>query len=534
MDVASFDTGLLTTTIERALRRGGDFAEIFVEDRESLGLRLEDGRIEQTSGGRETGAAVRLLSGERTYYAYSDAVDEAGLTAAADAVAAAVSVGGQGSDIIDLGAVRADPGKNPVLDPPGEVSTAHKAELVRTGDEAARAVSDEIVQAIVGYGDTRQRVLIANSLGDLVFDDRTRTRFTAQVVARRGEVIQTGHETVGGSAGFELVDEDIARRVARTAAEKARVMLASRPAPSGPMPVVLANGFGGTLFHEACGHGLEADAIAKGASIYAGKMGEVVAAPMVSAYDEGSITNGWGSQAFDDEGVPTQKTLVIEEGRLTGYLYDRLRAREAGAAPTGNGRRQSFRHVPIPRMTTTYIAPGDADRRRDHRRHAEGLLREEPGRWAGGAGQRQLRLRRRRGLPHRGRQDHDAAPRGHSRRQRHRHPHEDRHDRRRLRRQDRHLRQGRPGGAGGHWSGHASHRGDDGGRDGLMFDILDAVLERARRGARQTLKCSASAPPRTASRCTGRRSSSSPRRSVAAWACVCSAAGPWVTRTPRT
>jgi TldD protein len=360
MDVASFDSHLLSATIERALRRGGDFAEVFVEDRESLGLRLEDGRIEQTSGGRETGAAVRLLSGERTYYAYSDAVDEAGLAAAADAVAAAVSAGGQGPHITDLGAVRSDLGKNPVLDPPGEVSTGHKAELVRTGDEAARAVSGEIVQAIVGYGDTRQRVLIANSLGDLVFDDRTRTRFTVQVVARRGEVIQTGHETVGGSAGFELVDEEIARDVARTAAEKARIMLGSKPAPVGAMPVVLANGFGGTLFHEACGHGLEADAIAKGASIYAGKMGEVVAAPIVSAYDEGSIANGWGSQAFDDEGVPTQKTLVIEEGRLTGYLYDRLRAREAGAAPTGNGRRQSFRHVPIPRMTTTYIAPGGA------------------------------------------------------------------------------------------------------------------------------------------------------------------------------
>ena len=360
MDVASFDTGLLHATIERALRRGGDFAEVFVEDRDSLGLRLEDGRIEQTSGGRETGAAVRLLSGERTYYAYSDAVDEAGLTAAADAVAAAVSAGAQGPDIVDLGAVRADPSKNPVLTPPGDVAIARKAALVRAGDEAARAASAEIVQAIVGYGDTRQRVLVANSLGDLVFDDRTRTRFTAQVVARRGEVIQTGHETVGGSAGFELVDEEIARRVAQTAAEKARVMLDSRPAPVGAMPVVLGNGFGGTLFHEACGHGLEADAIAKGASIYDGKLGEIVAAEIVSAYDEGSIANGWGSQAFDDEGVPTQKTMVIEEGRLTGYLYDRLRAREAGAAPTGNGRRQSFRHVPIPRMTTTYIAPGDA------------------------------------------------------------------------------------------------------------------------------------------------------------------------------
>jgi TldD protein len=359
MDIGAFDIGLLQATIARALRRGGDFAEVFVEDRDSLGLRLEDGRVEQTSGGREVGAAVRLLSGEHTYYAYSDALDEAGLAAAADAVAAAVRVGERGSAVIDLGLVRSDPGRHAVKVSPETVAIASKAQLVRAGNEAARAAGAEVAQAIVGYGDTRQKVLIANSLGDLVYDDRTRTRFTVQVVARRGDVIQTGHETVGGSAGFELLDEATARVVATMAAEKALTMLDSRPAPVGAMPVVMANGFGGTLFHEACGHGLEADAIAKGASIYAGKMGEVVAAPIVSAYDDGSLPHGWGSQAFDDEGVPTQKTLVIEGGRLTGFLYDRLRAREAGAAPTGNGRRQSFRHVPIPRMTTTYIAPGE-------------------------------------------------------------------------------------------------------------------------------------------------------------------------------
>jgi len=360
MDIAAFDAGLLQATIARALRRGGDFAEVFVEDRDSLGLRLEDGRIEQTSGGREVGAAVRLLSGEHTYYAYSDALDEAGMTAAADAVAAAVRAGKGGPALIDLGLVRSEPGRHVVNVPPDTVAIARKAQLVRAGNEAARGAGAEVAQATVGYGDTRQKVLIANSRGDLVYDDRTRTRFTVQVVARRGDVIQTGHETVGGSAGFELVDEATARAVAATAAEKALIMLDSRPAPVGAMPVVMANGFGGTLFHEACGHGLEADAIAKGASIYTGKMGEVVAAPIVSAYDDGSLPNGWGSQAFDDEGVPTQKTRVIEDGRLSGYLYDRLRAREAGAAPTGNGRRQSFRHVPIPRMTTTYIAPGAA------------------------------------------------------------------------------------------------------------------------------------------------------------------------------
>jgi TldD protein len=360
VDVAQIDRGLLEATINRALRRGGDFAEVYAEDRDSLGLRLEDGRIEHASGGREGGAALRLLCGERTYYAYSDEVDEAGLTAAADAVSAALSVGSGSPRAVELGPVRSASDKHPVKVPPETVAIARKAELLRAGDEAARLAGPEIAQAIVGYGDVRVRVLIANSLGELVFDDRTRTRFTVQVVARRGEVIQTGHEAIGGSAGFELVDEATARSVATAAAAKARVMLDARPAPVGAMPVVLANGFGGTLFHEACGHGLEADAVSKGASIYAGKLGEVVAASAVSAYDDGALRNGWGSQAFDDEGVPTQKTLLIEDGRLTGYLYDRLRARQMGATPTGNGRRQSFRHVPIPRMTTTYNAPGEA------------------------------------------------------------------------------------------------------------------------------------------------------------------------------
>ena len=361
MDVRTTHRDLLQAIIARTLRRGGDFAEVYVEDREGLGLRLEDGRIEATSGGREAGAAVRLLSGERTYYAFSDGVDEAALTAAADAVAAAMAGGAPaGLSVVMLGDVRSAPDKHPVKVPPESVAIARKAELLRAGDAAARSAGAEIAQAMVGYGDSRRRVLIANSLGECVYDDRTSVRFSVQVVARRGEIIQTGMETLGGSAGFELVDEAAARDVAVAAAAKALTMLDSKPAPVGAMPVVLANGFGGVLFHEACGHGLEADAVAKGASIYTGKIGEVVAAPIVNAYDDGALTNGWGSQAFDDEGVPTQKTVLIEEGRLIGYLYDRLRARQMGAAPTGNGRRQSFRHVPIPRMTTTYIAPGEA------------------------------------------------------------------------------------------------------------------------------------------------------------------------------
>ncbi len=237
-----------------------------------------------------------------------------------------------------------------------------KAALLHLGDEESRAVSGLVTQSTVSYGETRQRLLIVNSLGEAVHDDRTRLRYVVNVVARRDGVIQTGYEALGYSAGFEVIDERTATQVAKAAATKAVAMLDARPTPAGAMPVVLANGFGGVLFHEACGHGLEADAVGKGASIYAGKLGTVVAAPIVSAYDDGGMPNGWGSAAFDDEGVPTQRTLVIENGRLTGYLYDRLHARHDGVRPTGNGRRQSFRHIPIPRMTTTYIAGGDSTR----------------------------------------------------------------------------------------------------------------------------------------------------------------------------
>ena len=177
------------------------------------------------------------------------------------------------------------------------------------------------------------------------------------------------------------------------------------------MPVVVGGGFGGVLFHEMTGHGLEADHIQKRASVYAGKLGEQVAQPLLNAYDDGRLPHEWGSDAIDDEGTPTQKTQVIEEGRLGSYLYDRLTAERDGVASTGNGRRESFRHLPIPRMTNTYIAPGDAEPGGDDRRGREGLLRGLLRRRPGRPGDRRLRLRRLRGLPDRGRQGDPALPR---------------------------------------------------------------------------------------------------------------------------
>jgi len=355
----ALEAALIESVVGRALSSGGDFAEVFVEDSVVLGMRLEDGKVELTVGGHEYGAAVRLNSGDRTYYAYTDEVDETRLFEAAAAVAAALRSGAAGATT-HLGPVRSRPGRHPVQVPPETVPIVRKRDLLHAADEAARGFSPLVRQVIAGYSEGRQRVLIANSSGDLVRDDRTRVRFVANVIARRDDIIQTGYQTIGGSAGFEILDEKVVSEAAAKAAGKAVTMLDARPAPMGAMPVVLANGFGGTLFHEACGDGLEADAIAKGASIYAGRMGDVVAAPIINAYDDGALANGWGSAAFDDEGVPTRKTMVIEEGRLCGYLYDRLRARGAGVESTGNGRRQSFRHVPLPRMTTTCIAPGDA------------------------------------------------------------------------------------------------------------------------------------------------------------------------------
>ncbi|HUK78555.1 MAG TPA: TldD/PmbA family protein [Thermoleophilia bacterium] len=361
MQLDDLSRDLLDATIRRALRHGGEFAEVFVEDRRSLGLSLEERRVERAAGGREAGFGVRLTSGDRTYYSYSDDLSEDDLEHAADAVAAALrGETGDGAAVVDLGAVRAARATAPIAVAPESVATEIKAGLLRAADEAARDADPAVSQVMAGYLESRQRVLVANSLGAYVTDDRTRLRFTVQVVARRDDVIQTGYESLGKSLGFEIVDEQIARGIAAAAAGKAVTMLDSRPAPTGPMAVVMGNGFGGTLFHEACGHGLEADGIAKGSSIYEGKIGAVVAAPIVSAYDDGTIAGEWGSAGVDDEGAPTQKTVVIDEGRLRGFLYDGLRARGEGVAQTGNGRRQSFRHVPIPRMTTTCIAPGQA------------------------------------------------------------------------------------------------------------------------------------------------------------------------------
>jgi TldD protein len=350
------DPAVAERVIARALAHGGEFAEVFAERRNGLTLAIDESRIESVQSGAEEGAGVRVLSGGTTYFAHVDGLGPADLERAAAEAAAALR--GDRAEPRPLHAERTSP--QPIERPPGEVPAARKAALLRELDERARAAGAEIAQAMASYGEARREVAVANSEGLFSGDDRTRVRIGAQAVARRADRVETGAETLGGHRGFELFDEDPAA-IAASAARKALALLDAGPAPTGSMPVVVGGGFGGVLFHEMTGHGLEADHVQKGASVYAGKLGEAVAQPLLTAYDDGRMPGEWGSDAIDDEGTPTQKTRVIEEGRLIGFLHDRRSAACEQVASTGNGRRESFRHLPIPRMTNTYIAPGDAE-----------------------------------------------------------------------------------------------------------------------------------------------------------------------------
>jgi TldD protein len=342
--------------LARALACGGEFAEVFAERRSGLTMAIDESRIESVQGGTEEGAGVRVLSGGTTYFAHVDGLDPADVERAAAEAAAALR-GGR-AEPRPLRAVATLP--QPIEQPPGGVPAERKAELLRELDRRGRAEGREVVQLTASYAEARREVAVANSEGLFTGDDRTRVRVGAQAVARRGETVETGAETLGGHRGFELFDEDPGG-IAAAAARKALTLLGAGPAPAGSMPVVVGGGFGGVLFHEMTGHGLEADHVQKGASVYVGKLGERVAQPLLDAYDDGRLPGEWGTDAIDDEGTPTQKTPVVEQGRVTSFLYDRLRAERDGVASTGNGRRESFRHLPIPRMTNTYIAPGDAE-----------------------------------------------------------------------------------------------------------------------------------------------------------------------------
>jgi TldD protein len=355
--VTLVDRSVAARALERALAQGGDFAELFCEERSGFSLSIDESRVERPQSGSERGAGIRVIDGEVTRFAHVDGLAEADLMRAADGLAGALA--GDPREPVPL-----RPPEPPELQEvdvdPSSVPAERKADVLRELDERARSTGSEVAQASASYSEGRRRVAVFNSEGLQASDDRTRVRLGAQVVARRNGTVETGFETLGAHRGFELLEGDPAT-IAGQAARKAIDLLGADPAPAGEMTVVVGGGFGGVLFHEMTGHGLEADAVQKEASVYANRIGEKVAEPLLTAYDDGSMPHEWGTGAIDDEGTPCRKTAVIEEGRLTSYLYDRLRASRDRTESTGNGRRASFRDLPIPRMTNTYIQPGDAD-----------------------------------------------------------------------------------------------------------------------------------------------------------------------------
>ena len=355
------DQNIAREVLQEAVCTGGDFAEIFVEDRIDNTLMMRSGRIENANTGRLHGAGVRVFSGTNAVYVHTNDTSREGLMACARQAAAAVKAGGKGCIVQPFKAWNAArPEEIRLL--PTDVKAAVKAEKIRAAEAAARRVSPEIVQVIGNYIDHVQNVCICNTEGVFVTDQRVRTRLSIAAVASNGTENQTGSDNPGASMGFEIFDERIdPELVGETAAKQAVTMLHAPLCPAGIMPVVIDNGFGGVIFHEACGHSLEATSVSVGVSEFAGKLGQKIASDCVTAIDDGTITNSWGAIHVDDEGTPAQRTVLVENGILTNYMIDRLGSRRMNMPITGSSRRQSYAFAPTSRMRSTFIAPGNDD-----------------------------------------------------------------------------------------------------------------------------------------------------------------------------
>jgi TldD protein len=352
------DLDLMQEVIAVLLSSGGEYADIFFQDATANHLEAESGRVERVSVVRETGAGLRLIRGGVTHFA--SAVDLAPrqlLDLASDLASGAGAVGDRPG--ISLRPVTA--GSLPPGEDPSAISLDEKSKLVMRAIGSLEGLDGRLVQVKSVYRDSSTLVRIANSDGISGEDLRRYGVFLVQVVASDGERFQVGYEPVGGIGGYGIFRELDPEKVAQTAAARALTMLDAREAPSGRMTVVLSSEAGGTMVHEAVGHGLEADLSGQGLSVYTGKLGEKVASSLVTVVDDPTLPGKRGSYNMDDEGTPGSKTILVEKGVLVNYMSDRLCALRDGLALTGNGRRQSFRHWPIPRMSNTIIEPGGQD-----------------------------------------------------------------------------------------------------------------------------------------------------------------------------
>lgn len=352
------DKIVLQEIISEALKTGGDFAEIYIEESTINSIHMTDGKIENVLSGRDFGAGIRIFSHFNSVYAYTNNVTREGLLKTARDVSMAIKANNKGI-ALNLNKITYK-NINPIVFTPSQIDIVKKSGHVKNAYWAAKEYDSEITQVNVIYGDTDKKVTIANSEGLYAEDRRVRTRLSINSVASDGKENQTGFFGPGRAMGFEFFDSVDTIWYAKEASRMAKAMLHADLCPSGAMPVVIDNGFGGVIFHEACGHSLEATSVAKGHSVFASRIGTQIAAPIVTAIDDGTLANLWGSSNIDDEGNKTNKNILIENGILKGYMIDKLNGRRMNMGPTGNSRRESYKYAPTSRMTNTYIAPGNS------------------------------------------------------------------------------------------------------------------------------------------------------------------------------
>jgi TldD protein len=350
------DKEMLAKIIAKALEKGGDFADVYLENRISRQIVMEESRFKSGLYGISQGAGVRVISGNKTGYAYTDEITEEKLMRAAE-VASYVARNGNAATPAAI-SVTERPSYVTVNQPLGEIADEKRIEVIKRADQAAKEYDPRIRMAMVDYYDEVRGRVIANSEGVYLRDELPLLFFIVQAMSDDGKARHMARERLSNHSGFEMFGQVTPETIARNAAREAIAMLDAQEAPAGMMDVVMQNGWGGVLVHEAVGHPLEADNIAKGIGAFTGKMGQKVATDCFTMVDDGTLPNFRGTINYDDEGTGAQRNVLIENGVLKGFMTDVLSARQLSIPRTGNGRRESFRYIPIPRMTNTFIDKG--------------------------------------------------------------------------------------------------------------------------------------------------------------------------------
>ena len=360
LEPAGLGEQTLAKTLGSVMRGGVDYADLYFQVSRQESWTLEDGIIREGSFSLDQGVGVRANSGEKTGFAYSD---ELVLPALESAAGAARAIARQGQEqSVQAWQRSAAPSLYSAADPTTSIDDAQKTALLLEIDAATRALDKRVEQVIVSLSSSQDLVLVAASDGTMAADVRPLVRLNVSVILEQDGRREQGYAGGGSRADLTyFADTELPMEYAREAVRQAVVQLEAQPAPAGTMPVVLGNGWPGILLHEAVGHGLEGDFNRKGVSAFTGKVGQKVASEHCTIIDDGTIANRRGSLSVDDEGTPTENTVLVENGILRCYMQDKLNARLMGVAPTGNGRRESFAHVPMPRMTNTYMLAGKHD-----------------------------------------------------------------------------------------------------------------------------------------------------------------------------